>query len=115
MSPFDIAMLALLISFIIAILPGPSAMAPPAATDFAMFSLLHFIIAAEAGPAASTAKIEAVASRIFIGRFSLNQRQPHGLRLATLVSTRQSEKCCRTGNKKAGCEPTITPPRHGRT
>src|SRR3954451_17424753 len=81
MSPFDIAMLALLISFIIAILPGPSAMAPPAATDFAMFSLLHFIIAAEAGPAASTAKIEAVASRIFIGRFSLNQRQPDGLRL----------------------------------
>src|SRR3954468_19633409 len=100
MSPFDIPMLALLISFIIAILPGPSGMAPPAATDFAMFSLLHFIIAAEAGPTASTAKIEAVASRIFIGGFSLNQRQPERLRLATQVNTRKNEKRCAAGNKK---------------
>src|SRR3954451_20426149 len=66
MSPFDIAILALPISFIIAVLPGPSAMLPPAATDFAMLSLVHFIIAAEAG-ATITAETRAAASRIFIG------------------------------------------------
>src|SRR4051812_7737060 len=99
MSPFDIAVLAMLISFIMAILPGPSGIAPPMVTDFAMFSLLHFIIAAVAGLIASAAVTKAVANRIFIARSPLNQKaalrlrgQREPLRLKTKIVSRSGEQ-----------------------
>src|SRR5258708_2792993 len=71
MSPFDIAVFAMPISFIIAILPGPSGMALPSATDLAMFSLVQAIIAADAGLIASTAAIVAAEQTEFSLCFSL--------------------------------------------
>jgi hypothetical protein len=61
MSPLDIAVLAIPISFIIAIFCGLSAMAPPVVTDFAMFSLVQAIIFAEAGILTKTAPDRRVA------------------------------------------------------
>jgi hypothetical protein len=66
MSPFDMAVFAVPISFIIAILPGPPGMASAAATDLPMFSPVHAIIAADAGLIANTMAIVAVANRAFI-------------------------------------------------
>src|SRR4051794_2649316 len=93
MSPFDIAVLAMLISFIMAILPGPSGIALPMVTDLAMFALVHFIIAAEAGLIASAAETTAVASSIFIGRSPLNQKAARRLRGSTRAITFENENC----------------------
>ena len=51
MSPLDIAAFAAPISFIIAIFSGLSGIAVAAVTDLAIFSLVHVIMAAEAGAA----------------------------------------------------------------
>ena len=56
MSPLDIAAFAAPISFIIAIFSGLSGMAVNAVTDLAIFSLVHVIMAAEAGAAMEGAK-----------------------------------------------------------
>ena len=56
MSPLDIAAFAAPISFIIAIFSGLSGMAIDAVTDLAIFSLVHVIMAAEAGAAMEGAK-----------------------------------------------------------
>src|SRR3981189_3336170 len=66
MSPFDMAVFAMPISFIIAILPGPPGMASAAATDLPMFSPVQAIIAADAGLIANAMAIVAVANRHFI-------------------------------------------------
>lgn len=55
MSPFDIAAFAIPISFIMAIFSGPSCMLELIDTDFAMFSLVQAIIAADAGDAIAAA------------------------------------------------------------
>src|SRR3979411_2745590 len=66
MSPFDMAVFAMPISFIIALLPGPPGMASAAATDLPMFSPVQAIIAADAGLIANAMAIVAVANRHFI-------------------------------------------------
>ena len=66
MSPFDMAVFALLNSFIIALFPGLSRMVSVAAIDFAMLSLVQAVIAADAGLIASKAVIVEAANRIFI-------------------------------------------------
>src|SRR3981189_2638930 len=66
MSPFDMAVFAMPISFIIAILPGPPGMASAAATDLPMFSPVQAIIAADAGLIANAMAIVAGADRPFI-------------------------------------------------
>src|SRR6266567_5203177 len=67
MSPLLISALAMLISFAMAILPGPSGIAVMAAVDLAMFSPVQAIIFAEAGVKANPVRAAAMINR-FIGK-----------------------------------------------
>ncbi|WP_365948301.1 MULTISPECIES: hypothetical protein [unclassified Tardiphaga] len=56
------------ISFIMPILPGPSGIDAPALMDFIMLSLVHFIIAADAGLQAAAMAMVAAAIINFMFR-----------------------------------------------